>query len=1026
MKRYILLFFLAFSFNFFSLFTQDSEKKEEPRQMFVEAESYLLYEEYEDALPIYLKLLKLDPTNDNLNFKVGLCYLNIPYEKEKSIPYLEKAVQNISDNYKMNNFKERQAPLDALFYLGNAYRINNQLDKALSSYQEFKKRLDPNVYDEEIVDEQIATVERARRYLSKPIYFVARNVGQPINSKYAERNAVVSGDEKILVYNVKLPFYEALYFSKNIDGKWQAPVNVITELGVDGDVSPTGLSFDGKEMIIYRNDNYDGNLYVSRYVNGHWTPITRLNDKINTRYWESHGSLSPDGTTLYFTSNRKGGFGGLDIYTATRSNVNSNDWGNIKNMGPDINTKYNEESPFVSQDGKVLYFSSYGHFNMGGYDVFYSSLLDNGHWSVPLNMGYPLNTTDDDTYFVPVDNGNFAYITRYYPDGYGKTDIYKVELFSEQHPRKFILRGLLSMQPSLQLNQQNKIQASIINKASRDTISKFFIDPNNPKFDTPIVAGNYQLVIQGQGIEKLTQDFSIDKNQANNEVSLSAMLKEGEKEVKSATVAEKTAAQQVNSINFERFFYKVFDNKIIPITLPFKKGTNIEVEISLDSVYKRTDKFEMNRDNQIYSYQPSEGTNVLKFTAIQLDNTISKGEVIIIYQPISDTITLQEFAKELDRRMNESQYYKEMMKMLVKDNDTLKKYISEMDIDNNKLLSLDDMNSYLKSQAKLYNISNSEIDSIFKSLLAQQKTATKLLLNALSELSHDTLHAIVDTLSKSKVFTVPDAVKALINKTEHRKSTNEQLLLISTELSWKADPYYYLYSLRKVSKGNLKATLDTLDLQANNIANSQELLNYLTDNAAQNKYSISDIYSAFFSLPLFTNSSGELLFALKGINRDDKIKAIFELQNMKQIKSVPLFGKQLWNEIEKNKVNPLDLVKLLITANDSVAFNEYVSNLLALSRGNLNKTFSQIDIKEQGIESPADMERYLLNNKLIDKQQLISLNLYIASKNLLEISQSLERRPSAGIQPVDYAISIVFILLLIIIFAVAYKKFQEK
>ncbi|MGC8803263.1 MAG: hypothetical protein ACP5PS_05765, partial [Bacteroidales bacterium] len=595
----------------------------DPREMFVEAESYLLYEEYEEALPIYLKLLKADPTNDNLNFKVGLCYLNIPYEKEKAIVYLEKAVKNISENYKMNSFKERQAPLDALFYLGNAYRINNQLDKALNAYQEFKKRSDPYVYDVEIVDEQIATIERAKRYFAKPIYFVAHHLEEPINSRYAEKNAVVSGDESTLAYNVKLPFYEALYVSRRVDGKWQPPQNIIPELGVDGDVAPTGLSFDGKEMIIYRNDNYDGNLYVSCYVNGRWTPIVKLNDRINTKYWESHGSLSPDGRTLYFTSNRKGGFGGLDIYTATRSNVNSNDWGNVTNLGPDINTKYNDESPFLSQDGKVLYFSSYGHFNMGGYDVFYSTLLDNGRWSVPLNMGYPLNTTDDDTYFVPVDNGNFAYITRYYPDSYGKTDIYKVELFSEQHPRKFILRGLLSLQPDLQLSPKTRLKVSIINKLSQDTVSQFFIDRNQLGFDTSIVAGKYQMVVQGEGIEKLVKEFSIDKNQSESNIAVSGTLRPDTTGEKMPAVAVQPEKPIIQTIPFRQVYYKVLDGKPVDIVIPLAMGTAVDINILVDSALLRKERLTTSRDNQVYRYQPVAGLNILQFSATLPDNTIA-------------------------------------------------------------------------------------------------------------------------------------------------------------------------------------------------------------------------------------------------------------------------------------------------------------------------------------------------------------------------------------------------------------------
>ncbi len=210
----------------------------------------------------------------------------------------------------------------------------NQLDSALSFFKQFKSKLNPSVFDENLVTEQIEQIDRARKLESRPVFFKYTNLGETINSKFSESNAVVSGDESVLLYNVKLQFYEALYFSTKQNNEWIAPTNIIPDLGVDGDVYATSVSYDGKELYIYRSDNYDGNLYVSHYVNNKWTPIKRLNDNINTKYWESHASISYDGKTLYFTSNRKGGYGGLDIYKATRTNILLDDWANVENLGP--------------------------------------------------------------------------------------------------------------------------------------------------------------------------------------------------------------------------------------------------------------------------------------------------------------------------------------------------------------------------------------------------------------------------------------------------------------------------------------------------------------------------------------------------------------------------------------------------------------------------------------------------------------------------------------------------------------------
>ncbi|MCX7985347.1 MAG: hypothetical protein N2662_00210 [Bacteroidales bacterium] len=1015
MKQYVWLFLLLSTVAW-------GQTSNDPREMFVEAESYLLYEEYEEALPIYLKLLKADPTNDNLNYKVGLCYLNIPYDKEKAISYLEKAVQNINPNYKINNFKERQAPLDALFYLGNAYRINNQLDKALNAYLEFKKRSDPEVYDMEIVEEQIATVERAKRYFSKPIYFVAHHLEAPINSRNAEKNAVVSGDETVLAYNVKLPFYEALYVSRKVDGKWQPPQNIIPELGVDGDVAPTGLSFDGKEMIIYRNDNYDGNLYVSRYVNGRWTPIVKLNDKINTKYWESHGSLSPDGRTLYFTSNRKGGFGGLDIYTATRSNVNSNDWGNVTNMGPDINTKYNDESPYVSQDGKVLYFSSYGHFNMGGYDVFYSTLLDNGRWSAPLNMGYPLNTTDDDIYFVPVDNGNFAYITRYYPDSYGKTDIYKVELFSEQHPRKFILRGLLSLQPDLKLSPQTKLKVSIVNKASKDTVSEFLIDRDQLSFDTSITAGKYQMIVQGEGLEKFVKDFTIDKNQSDSDVSVTGTLKADTTFGVKTVIAAKPEQPTIKTIPFKQLYYKVFDNKPISILFPLTKGVSVNINILVDSALLRKEHIITNKENQIYRYQPVAGINILQITATLPDNTIAQGEILINYEPLADSLTPEQLAKEIELRMNQTQYFKEMLKTMAKTNDTLLLCLNQIDIDRLKLLSFSDLEHYIRQQAKVNGISQNTVDSLIVQFVKQQELATALLSDALEYLSTDSLHDVINTIQQQKdIKTVPQFASALLQKTEANDNMRQQLLSIASRLGSKADAYYYRWALQKVTKGKLKETIDSLDLQSETIVSGIDLLNYLIEHGTSKGYSLQEVYTAFFGIPLFTSTAGSLLVSLKAAAQPGTLKDYIGQFETKNISSIPVLARQLW----VNCPQPVELLKLLIEVNDSAAFNAYMANLLTLSRGHLKEILSKLDLKEQNIDSPIELTRYLLQTNAVDTNQWITLNLYAASKNLIEMHQAIVKKQPITFNPLNFSISLVFILLLILILIFAYKEIQR-
>ncbi len=396
------------------------------KEQLLEAESDFLYEEFNEALPIYMKLKDKYPDNIYLDYKIGRCYLNIPFEKQKSLIYLKKASVKITKTNKDGSFKGNEVPVDVIYYLGDAYRINNQLEAAIENYEEFKSKSDKKLYDLKLVDDQILACKRAILMEKKPVVISFHNLGEVINTKYSETHPVVSEDENIMLYATQLPFYQAVFFTKKVNGVWQQPLNIITELGIDDDCIPTCLSSDGTEAYFYRSDQFRGDLYVSNYINGKWTKIRRLNDNVNTKYWESHASLSHDGKTLYFTSNRPGGMGGLDIYM-TQRNIGDN-WGPPKNLGPVINSSYNEDAPFITSDGKRLYFSSFGHETMGGYDIFYSDKDANGNWTKPVNIGYPLNSTGDDLYFCPVRNGSAGYISKYDSAGFGRFDIVRVEI----------------------------------------------------------------------------------------------------------------------------------------------------------------------------------------------------------------------------------------------------------------------------------------------------------------------------------------------------------------------------------------------------------------------------------------------------------------------------------------------------------------------------------------------------------------------------------------------------------------------
>jgi tetratricopeptide (TPR) repeat protein len=489
----ILTLFLPFHLNFAQL--QDKE-------MFREAESYFLFEEYNEAIGLYTRLLQKYPDNDNLNYKIGVCLLNNPFKKDKSIPYLKNAVQNISDDYKENNFKEKQAPPEAWFQLGNAYRVNNQLDRAINAYESFLEIADEETYDIQEVEEHIESCKYAMQAGYNEVYADPVKSDFIFNDRFDQIHPVISGDGQKLAYVSKLQFYDALFYSEKKDGDWLPPRNLMPELVIDGDAYPTSLSYNGKRMYIYRSDNYNGNLYVAELINGKWQNLQPLNENINTEYWESHATESKDGQTLYFTSNKDGGAGNLDIYVSKRQE--NGNWGPAQNLGSTINSDLNEECPFISEDGKRIFFSSYGHKNMGGYDIFYSDKVD-GKWQQPVNAGKSINTTDDDLFLSPYDNGKYALIPLYRKNSQGGFDIYHFEIFSDKHPRSF------SVIPNFTLTDHApdsiKLNIQILN-LQNDSIFHKEVNAANPDGEIfNLKQGRYKISINGEHIQPVTKEI---------------------------------------------------------------------------------------------------------------------------------------------------------------------------------------------------------------------------------------------------------------------------------------------------------------------------------------------------------------------------------------------------------------------------------------------------------------------------------------------------------------------------------------
>jgi tetratricopeptide (TPR) repeat protein len=393
---------------------------------FLEAEYFLMNEDYNDALSLYLQLYQKLPDNANLAYCIGLCYLNIPGKKNLSIDFLATAVKNISAKHKEGTITQISAPYDALYNLAKAYRVNYKFDLAKEAYTKYAGvlLLPEDRENLEFIKHEIEICDMAKTLISKPVEYTEENIGELFNDEKAEYNPVISSDGKSLAYMVTLKFYNAVMFSRLINGSWSGPINITSDLQTDGDFYISCLSSDGRQLYISKDDNYNSDIYVSTFDGALWSKIVKLDKNINTKYWESHGFVSDNGNQLIFASDRPGGFGGLDLYI---SNKTKGTWGPAINLGPEINTPFNEDRPFLINNGKTIFFASQGHENIGGYDLFRTDLQSNGLWNTPKNLGYPINTPDDNVFFMPAGDGKSGYYSLFKDSGgFGKEDIYKI------------------------------------------------------------------------------------------------------------------------------------------------------------------------------------------------------------------------------------------------------------------------------------------------------------------------------------------------------------------------------------------------------------------------------------------------------------------------------------------------------------------------------------------------------------------------------------------------------------------------
>jgi outer membrane protein OmpA-like peptidoglycan-associated protein/tetratricopeptide (TPR) repeat protein len=395
----------------------------------------MFYEKYKDAIPYYMKLDSLtEGENPRYKYKAAYCYYKANVPKDQAVDLLED----------IDEEDQEQFGADYYFYLARVYHHTYKFDKAIETYNKFLEVADEDDERIERAKQSIKMTKRGKKLTKDSVNVKIQNLGDKINTNHAEYVPVISADESVMIFTSRRPgnlggkrdehgkpdtiageYYEDLYITTKENGSWSKPepLHEINTLGHDAAVA---LSPSGQRLFIYRSDEERwGNIYECRKTEDGWSQPTKMPAPINSDHWEGSISITDDGETVYFASNRKGGMGGKDIYVSYLKGPNEGS--EPENLGSRINTPLDEDGPFIHSDRRTLYFSSTGHNSMGGFDILVSHKVD-GEWNEPINLGYPINTPDDDIYFVLSADGNSGYYSSIRKDSYGDKDLYHIDM----------------------------------------------------------------------------------------------------------------------------------------------------------------------------------------------------------------------------------------------------------------------------------------------------------------------------------------------------------------------------------------------------------------------------------------------------------------------------------------------------------------------------------------------------------------------------------------------------------------------
>jgi tetratricopeptide (TPR) repeat protein/cell division protein FtsN len=474
----------------------------------LEAEGYMLDKQYERAAKKYEDALKLYPQSASLNYKVGTTYLLTPNKKHLALNFLKEAAKGASIDFNPRAIKQEFAPIEAWYELGRALQMDNQFDKAIEAFTKFKQFLEPDDSRHKDVEARIESCRKAPLLMADAQGLETVNLGNTINKKDANFNAVISGDGQTLAYTTLGSKGYEVYIAKKKGDAWERPRRITDDIR-GGFLKTSSLSYDGTWLYLVDDFSSPQNIYDTFYDEG-WVRSKKLKKPVTSKYNETHAALSPDGKTLYFASDRPDGLGGLDIYKSTLDKKER--WDDPVNLGSRVNTPVDEDTPFITPDGRYLFFSSQGHNSIGGFDIFYVDLQGNGE---PVNLGHPVNDADDNLFYYPT-SLNRGVMALSKSDGFGPQDIYDIKII----PLVTVNGNIASVDNQKKANGE-VVKVSLFDSESQEPIDEIDAKLGEASFTKKLLPGEYRVVTKAEGFEDFATNFEINESPSTQSIDIS-------------------------------------------------------------------------------------------------------------------------------------------------------------------------------------------------------------------------------------------------------------------------------------------------------------------------------------------------------------------------------------------------------------------------------------------------------------------------------------------------------------------------